>query len=402
MYEIIKRIGSGSYGKVYSAKNKNELCAIKRTRISLQTLQEKEALINELKIIKFCNCPYIIKFIDCKFNGYNLDIITNYASMGDFEKIIRKKKHCFEESQLLCYFIQTTLGIKYLHNNNIIHRDIKSANIFLDSGDRVYVGDFGISKILKNKNSLAATQIGTPYYMSPEIIKSQNYSTDVDMWALGCFLYELITLYPPFSAYSMHELTLKINKINFYKKLSQFHKYFSKNLLDLVPLFFFDAKKRISIDEVLKTEIISNNMYLIPYVLSETKNMNITLPNNNELACKSWTYICKLFKKNSTNDISSRTLFNQKVVLPPINRPKHLNNLEKPNSPFFKKLLERDYQPKNRRLDNKIIHNSRWIIPSPKNKEFGKPPPLPNILTHYGNNNKDNYKSNYNINYNKY
>ena len=410
MYEIIKRIGSGSYGKVYSAKNKHDMCAIKRIRTSLQTIKDKEALINEIKIIKFSNCPYIINFVDCKFNGYNLDLITNLAALGDFYKIIKKRLKPFEEQQLLCYFIQTTLGVKYLHDNNIIHRDIKSANIFLDYGDRVYIGDFGISKILNKNQSLASTQIGTPYYMSPELINSKAYSTDVDIWALGCFLFELITFYPPFLANTMKELSFKINKIKFCKKLSEFENIFSKELIECVPNFFFDVNKRISANDILDMKIISNNMYLIPYSSKNTINIEFDLPPTESMSHYSWSHICEKLSNNKNNE-SRENKINKNFVLPPIALKNDLNlkkkyQLEKPKIPKYKNLEKAKIRPisnyRHRNINNKIKHENRWVIPTPRNKEFGIPPPLPNILTHFGANNKDNYKSNYNINYGRY
>ena len=97
-----------------------------------------------------------------------------------------------------------------MHNNNIIHRDIKSANIFIDKNDNIKLGDFGIIKIFEPYNKNTYTHIGTPLYMSPEIYSNKRYNYKVDIWALGCVLYELITLKYAFNANNLQLLKYKI------------------------------------------------------------------------------------------------------------------------------------------------------------------------------------------------
>jgi NIMA (never in mitosis gene a)-related kinase len=86
------------------------------------------------------------------------------------------------------------MAIDYIHSNKILHRDIKSQNVFLTSNGTLKLGDFGISKVLQNTMDKAATMVGTPYYMSPEMYENKPYTHKSDIWALGCILYELCTL----------------------------------------------------------------------------------------------------------------------------------------------------------------------------------------------------------------
>jgi NIMA (never in mitosis gene a)-related kinase 1/4/5 len=92
------------------------------------------------------------------------------------------------------------LALKHIHEKRILHRDIKTSNIFLTSNGTVKIGDFGISRILEGTKEETQSVVGTPYYMSPEVCQSKPYSYKSDIWALGCCLYELCTLKHAFDA----------------------------------------------------------------------------------------------------------------------------------------------------------------------------------------------------------
>lgn len=99
-------------------------------------------------------------------------------------------------------------GIQALHSKNVLHRDLKSANVFLTSNKYVKIGDFGISKVLDSTS--AKTFVGTPYYLSPEVCSNKKYDLRSDLWSLGCILYELCTLNYPFQANNILSLAMKI------------------------------------------------------------------------------------------------------------------------------------------------------------------------------------------------
>ncbi|XP_022786792.1 serine/threonine-protein kinase Nek5-like [Stylophora pistillata] len=114
------------------------------------------------------------------------------------------------EDQVLDYFVQICLGLKHVHDRKILHRDLKSQNIFLTKNGIVKLGDFGIARVLHSTMELARTCIGTPYYLSPEICENKPYNNKSDIWSLGCVLYELLTLKHAFEAGNMKNLVLKI------------------------------------------------------------------------------------------------------------------------------------------------------------------------------------------------
>ncbi|KAF4748321.1 Serine/threonine-protein kinase Nek1, partial [Perkinsus olseni] len=132
-----------------------------------------------------------------------LCIIMDYAEGGDLAARIRKARDTgvgFSESQIVRWFSQAALALKYVHEKHILHRDLKTQNLFLTRANRLRLGDFGISKVLDSTLAFAETTIGTPYYLSPEICEEKPYNWASDIWALGCILYELCCLKVPFDA----------------------------------------------------------------------------------------------------------------------------------------------------------------------------------------------------------
>jgi NIMA (never in mitosis gene a)-related kinase len=153
-----------------------------------------------------------VKFIETfKTKKGKLCIVMDYADGGDLSmKIKEQRGRMFSESQILDWFTQMCLGMKHVHDRKIIHRDLKGANVFLTKKGIVKIGDFGIAKVLSHTVQKARTMVGTPYYLSPEIIQSKPYNNKTDVWSLGVMLYELCALKPPFDAPSIHLLSMKI------------------------------------------------------------------------------------------------------------------------------------------------------------------------------------------------
>ena len=163
----------------------------------------------------------------------------------------------FTEDEILNWFIQIAIALEYIHGRKVIHRDIKTSNIFLTGNGTVKLGDFGISKVLENTNEAAMTVVGTPYYMSPEVWENKPYTFKSDVWALGWVLYELWTLEHAFLADNLLGLVYKIVKGNF----DAIPEEYSDDLKNLVnKILNKDESKRPTVQEILLSPFLKSKM----------------------------------------------------------------------------------------------------------------------------------------------
>ena len=256
-YNKLKLIGKGSYGTVYKIEKKNNknIYALKQINAKkLKNNYEIKNLINELKILCFHECEYLLKCREIFYDNHQINIVTDFAKFSDLSNYIEKYKNknkFISEKTIWLIFIQCCYGIEYLHEYNIIHRDLKPANILLANNSSILLADFGISKIIENRIS-SYTLIGTPYYISPEMYKDINYNKKIDIWSLGCILYELTTLTVPFKANDMIGLKRKVIS-GFYDKVPS---YYSKDLNYIINLLLDkNLYSRPNIKEILNLKI---------------------------------------------------------------------------------------------------------------------------------------------------
>lgn len=274
-YQIITLIGQGSYAKIYkvSKQNSNKVLVLKQMQIS-QDEDSLEQFQTEVKILSTINSPYIIKYYDNFESPSSYNIITEYCENGDLGQLIAQyqtQSKKMNEILIWKFFIQISLGLQYLHSKKILHRDIKSNNIFLTKDLNAKIGDLGIAKILYN-TSHAHTFIGTPYYLSPELCKDLPYDEKSDVWALGCVLYEMISLRHPFDADSKLILYSKI--IN--DKYSEIDKSYSKEIRELVDILLTkDCKKRPTMDMIVKMEVFQKMMKKVGITDTSSKKVEV-------------------------------------------------------------------------------------------------------------------------------
>jgi len=158
------------------------------------------------------------------------------------------------------------LALKYVHDRKILHRDLKTQNIFLTSKGEIKIGDFGIARVLQSTYDYAQTAIGTPYYLSPEICQEKPYNQKSDIWSLGCILYEVITLKHAFDATSMKALVFKILRGTY----PEIPKMYSQELRDLIgEMLTKEPEKRPSIKKILEKDFLASR---IPKLVANTLN----------------------------------------------------------------------------------------------------------------------------------
>lgn len=222
-YTIKKLLGSGSYGSVYSAQSNKDSFNYAIKRIDMRYNKQRNDYrrqVHEINILFFNRNPYLLHATDIEYRRdiYQLDIATELMVGGNLDDFIRKYRltsRKIPDHYIWTIFIQCCLGVKYLHLNGIIHRDIKPQNILLDHKDvpnRVVICDFGASICLTKEDSFCSTKIGTPYFMSPEQNSQPKYDKKTDIWSLGCILYEMITMEKPFVAPNLPMLNYKISR----------------------------------------------------------------------------------------------------------------------------------------------------------------------------------------------
>ena len=147
--------------------------------VSKMDRKQKEEALNEVHVLKELRHPYIVTYRESFMEKKCLCIVMDYADGADmYTKIAKQQKSGvgFSEDQVLDWFVQMCLAIKHVHDKKVLHRDLKTQNIFLTSKDEIKIGDFGIARLLQHTYDCASTAIGTPYYLSPEICQEKPYN----------------------------------------------------------------------------------------------------------------------------------------------------------------------------------------------------------------------------------
>ncbi|KAA6383143.1 MAG: putative protein kinase domain protein [Streblomastix strix] len=206
-------IGKGGFSTVYAAteNGSNKRVAIKA--IHRNATEEIEDAQREAYLLSQFKSPFIVKYIENFLDQDFLYIVMEMCELGDLAQMIQltaNNKKMFKEERIIDFLIELSLGLHEIHQKKILHRDIKSSNIFLTNDHTVKLGDLGLSKQLSRTNDLACTILGTPQFMSPELCLYGKYGKKNDIWSIGIVMYELMNLKLPFCAFKQQDLMRKI------------------------------------------------------------------------------------------------------------------------------------------------------------------------------------------------
>ncbi|KAM9084045.1 serine/threonine-protein kinase Nek1 isoform 8-T10 [Megaptera novaeangliae] len=270
-YVRVQKIGEGSFGKAILVKSIEDgrQYVIKEINISSMSSKEREESRREVAVLANMKHPNIVQYRESFEENGSLYIVMDYCEGGDlFKRINAQKGVLFQEDQILDWFVQICLALKHVHDRKILHRDIKSQNIFLTKDGTIQLGDFGIARVLNSTVELVRTCIGTPYYLSPEICENKPYNNKSDIWALGCVLYEMCTLKHAFEAGNMKNLVLKIISGSF-PPVSLHYSYDLRSLLS--QLFKRNPRDRPSVNSILEKGFIAKRIekFLSPQLIAE-------------------------------------------------------------------------------------------------------------------------------------
>ena len=275
-FKIEKVLGKGSFGSVYLVRRKedNKIYALKSVILEKLNKKEQQNSVNEVRILASVNHPNVIGYKEAFWDDSQntLNIVMEFADDGDLQTKItkmRKEGGMFQESLIWSYSIQMIEGLKALHDKKIMHRDLKSANIFLvKDKHQCKLGDMNVSKVIKEKELL--TQTGTPYYASPEVWRDEPYSYKSDLWSIGCVIYELCALRPPFKGKDLDELFMNVCK----GKAERISKVYSDDLWKMILMLLqVDVKKRCDCDKFLNSKLITRKIQEMKNESKDYKNL---------------------------------------------------------------------------------------------------------------------------------
>ena len=173
--------------------------------------EERDASLQEAKLLSALHHPNIVTCLESFTERGKLCIVQDYCAGGDlYQRVKAQRGAPLPETTIVDWFTEILLGLKHVHDRKVLHRDLKTQNVFLTADGRCKLGDFGVSKVLAGTHQLASTAVGTPYYLSPEICENKPYDHKSDVWSLGCILYELCAQRHPFDGASLKLLIVKI------------------------------------------------------------------------------------------------------------------------------------------------------------------------------------------------
>lgn len=260
-YQRIRVLGKGSFGKAYLVRNTeaDALCVVKQMETSMMDRKERDEAVKEALLLKRMDHPNIVRFQEVFMTRKGrLCIVMDYADGGDVHMELKRQNGILlPEAKIIEWFVQSVFALKHVHGRKVLHRDLKTQNIFLMASGQIKLGDFGIARVLDATKEFAKTMVGTPYYLSPEIIEDRPYNFKSDIWSCGVVLYEMTTLKHPFDAESLVILAGKILKDQYPDPDAMYSPELKAMIRSMLSK---DANMRPMIDAILSKPFLNASM----------------------------------------------------------------------------------------------------------------------------------------------
>lgn len=323
-FELIQDLGKEDNISLSKVKRKKDNLIFLLKHFELRDDNEKRNAINEIKILSNLNHPNIIEFRQSFFDkpSNSLNMLMEFPNNGNLSnkiQFVKKKEMYMEECIIWNVLTQILYGLNYIHKKGIVHRNLKSKNIFLTKSRTIKICDFNSCCILEKKQ-MAQTQIGTPFYTAPEIWNQKPYNYKSDIWSLGCIIYEMATLSLPFKGETIELLYENIMS----KKYNPIPDFYSNNLKNLIDnMLSFDPSRRPSSDILLnypKIKEITSELnsiysnYKIISILQNNQNLQksntMKIKKNNNLSLKKIPSDNINSKENSNENLNANNLKN--------------------------------------------------------------------------------------------
>ena len=254
-FDLIELVGQGNYGRVYKAMHKKTGKIYSAKIAYIEKTNEVESFKKEINILSQCNNQYIVHYFGSYIKGHQIWIILEFCDGGSLYELIKILPRNLNEEEIASLVYMILKGLIFLHENKKIHRDIKTENILLTHEGISKLADFGVSTQLMHSFSKKITKIGTPFYMSPEVILQNKYDYKCDIWSLGITTIEMAEGEPPFAKIKGYWVLKKI--ITHPPKGLKNKEKWSKEFNDFVEkCLIYESDKRPSAKELIQHPFI--------------------------------------------------------------------------------------------------------------------------------------------------
>ena len=369
-FEIFQNIGHEENSSLLKVKRKKDGLIYLLKTVAFQSLDksEKQSAINEIKIVSSLSHPNINQFKEAFFDklSKSLNIIFEFPQNGNLSNKINyaiKNGMYMEECVIWNVLVQILNGVNYLHKKGIIHRNLKSKNIFLNNQKLVKISDFEASCVVEN-NKMITGQVGTPFFTAPEIWNEEPYNYKCDIWSIGCIIYEMTSLTLPFKGDTIESLYENIISKNF-KPIPDFYSEDLKKIISF--MLIFDPSERPSTDLLLNYPRIKEELAKVKDIYKKyqiNKNSRNIQNRNNLQIVKEQNSDSNLYMPLKGKTQLNEPLTNKILNLKSLNSAKisnlakiYLNDLSRNKS---KKIINNTkYRTLKERLDHNLVEKRR-------------------------------------------